>query len=271
MMVSRWYRYTTLFTAVIWMAGCSSKPVTTPQLKTAHEAFKTLESNRTYAQKAPLALIQADKIYTLSQKAKNKTEADHYAYLLEREVEVTREKAREADLKAKISSLEAARQKALLDAKETELMLLKKQIDQTQAKLKELEALNARETSRGLVLTLGDVLFESGKANLLPGAERTLEKLVQFLEENPDRKVLIEGHTDNIGSSTYNLDLSLRRAQAVQKALIERGIEESRILAQGYGELYPVASNKDAAGRQRNRRVEIVILKEGVEPEKMQR
>jgi OOP family OmpA-OmpF porin len=79
----------------------------------------------------------------------------------------------------------------------------------------------------------------------------------------PDRKVLIEGHTDSSGSASYNSDLSQRRANAVEALLINQGVDPTRIVARGYGESYPVATNDTAAGRQQNRRVEIVILKPG--------
>ncbi len=257
--------------ALLLFTACSSKPVVTPQLASARQSFQKLQHNPDVARKAPLALVQAEKIYRLSNTAKSEAEANHFAYLLQRETEVTQEHVRNSNLKERIHALEVEKQKALLDARERELLLLKKQMAQAKEQLKALQELNAKETRRGLVLTLGDVLFASGKASLLPGAQRSIDKLAQFLEENPERKVLIEGHTDNIGSSTYNLDLSLRRAEAVKDALVEKGIAPERILAKGYGEAYPVASNADAAGRQRNRRVEIVILKEGVEPESMQR
>jgi outer membrane protein OmpA-like peptidoglycan-associated protein len=100
---------------------------------------------------------------------------------------------------------------------------------------------------------------------------RAIDKLAEFLADNPERVVLIEGHTDDVGSVTSNLDLSLRRSTAVQEALVAKGIDVNRLLIKGYGEAYPVASNSDAGGRQRNRRVEIVILEEGVDPNSMMR
>lgn len=123
----------------------------------------------------------------------------------------------------------------------------------------QIQELNARETERGLVLTLGDVLFETAKWDLKPGAEANLSKLVNFLRKYPDRSVVIEGHTDSVGGDTYNLNLSQRRADAVRAYLVTQGIESSRILASGKGETAPVASNSDAGGRQQNRRVEVII------------
>jgi outer membrane protein OmpA-like peptidoglycan-associated protein len=123
----------------------------------------------------------------------------------------------------------------------------------------QLDALKAKPTPRGLVLTLSDVLFNTGKADLNSGGERKLDQLVQFLTEYPDRRVQIDGFTDSVGSDSYNLDLSQRRAQALQSALQRRGIDPARITSQGYGKEFPVASNADSGGRQLNRRVEIVI------------
>jgi outer membrane protein OmpA-like peptidoglycan-associated protein len=123
----------------------------------------------------------------------------------------------------------------------------------------EVDALKAKPTDRGLVLTLGDVLFDTGRAELNPGAARNLDRLVQFLTEHAERRVEIDGYTDSVGTDSFNLDLSQRRADAVKSVLISRGIEPARIVSQGYGKAYGVASNADSGGRQLNRRVEIVI------------
>lgn len=123
----------------------------------------------------------------------------------------------------------------------------------------QLADLKAKQTNRGMVLTLGDVLFDTGRAELKPGAERSLDQLVSFMVENPTRSVAIEGYTDSMGSDSSNQVLSDRRANAVRNALIARGIPSDRVSARGYGESSPVASNGTAAGRQQNRRVEIVI------------
>ena len=108
-------------------------------------------------------------------------------------------------------------------------------------------------------MTLGDVLFDTGKATLKPGAYATVDRLATVLKEDPARKVLIEGHTDSVGSDEYNQSLSERRAASVQAALFERGVEASQISTVGKGETTPVASNDNAVGRQQNRRVELVF------------
>lgn len=132
-----------------------------------------------------------------------------------------------------------------------------------QARAKTLEEkmaeMQARQTERGMVLTLGDVLFATGRAELHPGAARTLNQLATFMKENPERLIEIEGHTDAMGSDAANQVLSERRAIAVKNALIQRGVPLERMAARGLGESKPVASNDSAEGRQQNRRVEIIF------------
>ncbi len=123
----------------------------------------------------------------------------------------------------------------------------------------QIAALNARPTDRGLVVTLGDVLFSSGRAELNDGATSSLGKLAAFLIQYPERTVAIEGHTDSVGSAEINLGLSQRRADAVKAYLVTRGIAATRLTTSGKGEAVPVAGNGAAADRQRNRRVEVII------------
>ena len=123
----------------------------------------------------------------------------------------------------------------------------------------EIDAMNARSTDRGLVLTLGDVLFETAKADLKAGAVADLDQLATFLSKYPDRSVVIEGHTDSVGGEDYNLGLSQRRAESVRAYLMRHGVDPSRVTTQGMGESVPVATNETAGGRQQNRRVEIIV------------
>jgi outer membrane protein OmpA-like peptidoglycan-associated protein len=123
----------------------------------------------------------------------------------------------------------------------------------------QLQDLRARPTDRGALVTLGDVLFEFNRADIKTTGHGELQKLAEFLKKHPDRQVLIEGHTDDIGSNSYNENLSRRRAEAVANALAALGVPSPRVTAVGYGESYPVASNSTDTNRALNRRVEVYI------------
>jgi outer membrane protein OmpA-like peptidoglycan-associated protein len=110
-----------------------------------------------------------------------------------------------------------------------------------------------------VILTLGDVLFDTDEASLKPAAIRTMGRLAEFLSENPETRIIVEGHADSRGSFAYNEQLSQRRAQAVADAMVVRGIDRDRFRAVGRGEAFPVATNATSAGRQENRRVEVVF------------
>src|SRR5262245_28187255 len=128
---------------------------------------------------------------------------------------------------------------------------------------RELAQLKARDTEHDLALSLGDVLFAPNQAELTTAAMRKLYPLVTILNAQPKRSIYIEGYTDSRGTEFYNLDLSQRRADAVRDFLIDNGISPQRIIARGYGEGDPVAVNATAAGRQENRRVEVIVPREG--------
>ena len=130
------------------------------------------------------------------------------------------------------------------------------QLEQMRSKLSDLQT---RQTKRGLVITLGDVLFEVDKSNLKPGAARSLDQLAQALKDDPDATIQIEGHTDSTGSRAHNMELSRERAESVRYYLQTHGIDSSRMTTRGLGPDYPVASNNTAAGRQQNRRVEVIV------------
>ncbi len=132
-------------------------------------------------------------------------------------------------------------------------------VRQLEAQLRDIEA---KQTERGLLVTLGDVLFAFNKADLTPQAGPRLDKLAAFLKQFPQRKLLVEGYTDAVGSDAYNMELSERRAEAIREALIARGVDTTRVVTKGYGKAYPVADNGSADGRAMNRRVEVVIADE---------
>lgn len=187
-----------------------------------------------------------------------------------RDVELARQQAlataREAEIaqqqaEARAKELEALRQQS--EARMRELEQARTTAEQAAAqnqKLQEqLAQLQARQTERGLELTLSSVLFDFDKATLLSGAERRLAPLVDFLKSNPTRQVTIEGHTDSRGSDAYNRQLSQQRADAVRAWFAQNGINPDRIVARGMGESYPITTNDTEAGRQENRRVAIII------------
>ena len=124
---------------------------------------------------------------------------------------------------------------------------------------RQLAELQAKITDRGLVVTLEDALFANGSADLKAEAASDLRNLIAFLEDHPGRSVVIEGHTDSLGSQGFNHGLSQRRADAVMAYLIARGVDTRRVSALGKGESEPVAANHSAAGRRCNRRVEVII------------
>ena len=122
----------------------------------------------------------------------------------------------------------------------------------------------ANDQDRGLLLTLGDVVFDAGKASLQPSAMTAIGRLAQLLSVYPERSIRIEGHTDAVGDDAANQELSLRRAAAVRDALLARGVDASRIEAVGYGATRPIADNRTESGRQKNRRIDIVLSGEQI-------
>lgn len=192
----------------------------------------------------------------------------------EREVIIAQAHQREAELRAQQTAT-AAQQDAERRVRQAENRALtaEQQAEEAQRRAQEAATTNQRleelqkqladlqpkNTDRGVVLTLGDVLFDSGKATLKPGAVPKIDRLAAYLKRNADDSVTIEGHTDSVGSEEYNQDLSQRRADAVRTALISRGVNADRIQASGKGEGFPVASNDSPSGRQQNRRVEVVL------------
>jgi outer membrane protein OmpA-like peptidoglycan-associated protein len=159
---------------------------------------------------------------------------------------------------------EAARQQALAAQQQSEAARQQAaaETERSRALEDQLRELQAKQTDRGLVITLGDVLFDTGRAELKPGGVHALQKLADVLRRYPERTVLVEGYTDSVGGENYNLFLSERRADSTRATLVGMGVAPERILTRGYGKTYPVASNDNAAGRQLNRRVEVVISDE---------
>ncbi len=209
------------------------------------------------AQEAAIARRQADDARRRAEDARLSTE------LARSETEAAMRRTEEARLAAERERLlaeqglrEAELARSDAERARAEADAARRSMQQMQTELADLQA---RQTERGLVVTISDVLFEVDRAELKPGSLRQLDKLIAAMRERPDFNLVIEGHTDSTGSSSYNQALSERRADAVRGYLARNGIDPSRLRAVGLGQDYPVASNADASGRQQNRRVEIVI------------
>ncbi len=203
---------------------------------------------------AAIAQLAADQQAAALAEAAAKAERDQ-ALIAARMAEVEEAKKQTAMAQLDADQRAAALADAAAKAEQAQALIAQQEM--------QLKELNAKKTDRGMVITLGDVLFNTNKAQLSAGGINNVTKLADFLNKYPQRKVMIEGHTDSTGSASYNQALSERRAEAVQKALAEQGIDGGRIAMRGYGESSPVANNETAAGRQLNRRVEIVLSDDG--------
>ena len=287
-------RSTLIATAVaaILLAGCAAAPVKPDGAMEARAKLTQLQSDPNLASRAATAIKDADlAVRAAEQPELNKELAAHRVYLADRKVDTAKALAearfaedqraaltadrdksrldartREADAakgQAAIARSEGAEQKAAADQARTDAtaaQLAAANSEQQSAELqRQIDVLHAKPTDRGLVLTLGDVLFTTGKADMKPGATGNLNKLATFLDKYPDRNVAIQGYTDSVGGEDYNQALSERRAESVKSYLTAQGIGASRLVASGKGRSDPVADNDSASGRQQNRRVEVVI------------
>jgi outer membrane protein OmpA-like peptidoglycan-associated protein len=267
--------------AIAVVAACASKPERYEPLERARAAVDAVSQDTVAqqvageeVQEARNALMAADRAFDNGQP---EDEIAHLAYLAERHAQIGNAMADEQRARRQIARGESERNRVLLEARTREVERANEAARAAQAAAaassaeaeearkaalaaqSELEALQAKKTERGTVITLGDVLFDTGAATLKPGADLALDRLGRFLEANPEVRIIIEGHTDSRGSEAYNETLSQRRADAVAQALSIRNVSAERVHAIGRGEGYPVATNDHASGRQQNRRVEIVF------------
>jgi outer membrane protein OmpA-like peptidoglycan-associated protein len=281
----------TTLTTLALLAGCSTLPPENAQLEAARRDYRTAQADPTTRDRAAVelgaandALRRADESWTRKDSV---TEVDHWAYLTRQQVAIARETGlRRASeqaskdalagrdqvrLSARTAEADAAQRQTVAseqaaEAARQQAQTAQRQTLNTQARNDELEAqmrdMNARKTERGMVVTIGDVLFETDASTLRTDGLRSVDKLVDFMKRYPQRSALIEGFTDSTGSASYNQLLSNRRADTVQTAIVERGIDRSRLGTHGYGEAYPVAGNDSSSGRQMNRRVEIILSDE---------
>jgi len=277
-----------VFASAILLAACSSTPTTTPTLDQARSDFVSANNNPQVSTYAPMEFRDAsaalDAANTAAAKKESLEDIDRLAYVAKQKIATAQEVARAKAAEANIANASMERNAVRLEARTAEAERAKREAEAAQAaamtaqqqanaaadqnralaeRAAKLEAmlveLHAKQTERGMVVTIGDVLFATNEANLTPNGTSTLRKLADVMQQNPERTVLVEGFTDSTGSSSYNQDLSQRRANAVATALAEMGIERQRIATKAYGEAFPVAGNDTAGNRQLNRRVEIVL------------
>jgi outer membrane protein OmpA-like peptidoglycan-associated protein len=278
--------------AATLFAGCASVPKHPAGSEQVRAKLTALQSEPTLANRAQVAIKDAEGAVVLAEMTeKDLVLAAHRVYLADRKVDTARalaetnfseqertalneqaEKARldsrtrEADVAktdALVARAESAEQKVAANSARSDADAAQVAANASQLQAAELqrqiEVLQARPTDRGLVLTLGDTLFATGKSEIKSGATANLDRLTTFMNEYPKRTAAIEGFTDSMGSDEMNQSLSERRADAVKRYLIDQGVGSARLTSTGRGESSPVADNESAAGRQQNRRVEVVI------------
>jgi outer membrane protein OmpA-like peptidoglycan-associated protein len=238
------------------LAACAGR--SSESLEEARAAVAAARADQEVVAQAPQSQAEAEQALNQAESAFRggaaQDEVDHLAYLAKQRAGIAQALAGERVALAEMEQLGEERDALVIEAREREIRTL-----QT-----ELAELQADRTERGLVVTLGDeILFDVDEAELKPGGMQRLARVAEFLRQNPDRNVLIEGHTDSTAPDAYNLALSQRRANAVEDFLIAQGVDPTRISAIGYGEQQPLATNDTVAGRQANRRVEIVVLNAG--------
>jgi outer membrane protein OmpA-like peptidoglycan-associated protein len=256
---NRTIAHATVAASVLALAACASTPPN-QNLQQAEVQVGALNQDPMIARYAPLEAERARHYLDVAQQSARKgaddTVVTHQAYLANQQAEIARQVAVGKSAQEVVSQGDASRAQALLASRTQEAQQAQAEADRLR---QQLQSMQARQTDRGMMLTLGNVLFRTDSADLVPGAAAQMDQLATVLRSHPDYRVEIEGFTDSTGSDTYNLGLSQRRAETVQRALTQRGVDPSRVVARGLGESSPVASNDTSAGRQMNRRVEVVV------------
>jgi outer membrane protein OmpA-like peptidoglycan-associated protein len=288
-----------VFAGAVALAGCSTVPTTTPTLDEARADFVAANNNPQVATYAQMEFKQAGEALDRANQAAAQRESldtiDRLAYIAKQKIATAQEVAKTKAAEAEVANAGRERDRVQLEARTAEADRAKRDAAAAQAqaaaaqaqaqdaqaqaaaaqqqaaqqaeRASRLEALlvelHAQKTERGMVVTIGDVLFATDRAELNANGMATVKKLAEIMTQNPDRTVMVEGFTDSTGSAAHNKDLSERRAASVAQALVGLGVPRERIGMRGYGEAFPVASNDTAANRQLNRRVEIVLSNAG--------
>ncbi|PTR26007.1 OmpA family protein [Pseudomonas sp. GV085] len=237
-----------LLAVTVALTACSTPP--NANLEQARSNYTGLQTDPQAAKVAALETKEASDYLDMADKAymdkEDAAKVDQLAYLTNQRVEVAKQTIALRTAEASLKDASAQRAQARLDARDQQIKQLK-------------DSLNARQTDRGTLVTFGDVLFATDKAELKANGLANINKLAQYLQENPERKVIVEGYTDSTGTASHNQSLSERRAGSVRAALVKMGVDPARIVTQGYGKEYPVADNSSTSGRAMNRRVEVTI------------
>jgi outer membrane protein OmpA-like peptidoglycan-associated protein len=256
------------------LAACSTVPDRNAALDDAHSRFSVSQSDPQVGALAPEELKRATESLRAADEAhtagRDRATVDHLAYMSSQRLTIAQDTAASKAAQALTAGAAAERDRLRLAARTNEAAAAQQDASASQRQLvrsdarvadlqTQLNALNAKKTERGMVVTLGDVLFDSGKSQLLATSSQDMAQLAEFFKRNPERKASIEGHTDSVGSEESNRLLSDHRAGAVKAALVRMDVPANRLSTQGFGEDSPVATNDTPAGRQMNRRVEIVI------------
>lgn len=252
--------YSVLAGAVMVLLGGCAGHTEQQSLEQARSEYQKVSEDAEVLRSAPKDVVRAGESLARAERLAsylgNDDDVAHYAYLSQRYSAIARENQQLDRNQQRVASLAQERDRLRQLFREAQLI----SVQQQSAWLEEqMISLATSETERGLVMTLGDVLFEPGHAGLNRSANRTMLKLAQFLQVNPKRRLRIEGYTDSVGAASENLQLSRQRAQAVANVLADLGIDPQRLQVVGHGEAYPVADNASSRGRSQNRRVEIVI------------
>ena len=277
------------------LAACSSTPDRSSSLDRARSDFQTAQNNPQVLSLAPNELRRAGESLQLAESAfkdrDQRKNVDHLAYMASQHVAIAQATASSqaaqnitqgasaqrdqmllqqrtaqvdsAQMRLQASEQNNAQMSQDLDRADANARFDQQRVEDSDARADALEmqliALDAKKTDRGMVVTLGDVLFNTGQAQLLPDRSGNMDRLADFFKRYPQRSASIEGYTDSVGTAASNYDLSQRRANSVKAALTDRGVPADRLSTRAFGPESPTASNQTSAGRQMNRRVEIVF------------
>lgn len=263
------------------LAACSTAPRRNAAMDDARSLHQRAQSNPEVARYAADEMARADEALASAERAwstrKPESEVNHLAYMAGRHVSIAEATAASRTSQAAVDGAAAERDQLRLSLRTREADSARRDADRSRMDAgaarrdaatarseidtleAELASLNARRTAEGLVVTLGDVLFDTARYTVRPEGNANLRQIAEVLRGHPGYRAVIEGHTDNVGSASSNYLLSERRANAVMQALVSFGAPAGQLATRARGQEFPSASNETASGRQMNRRVEVIF------------